>query len=389
VIRSLTVGLIVSDPDFRETLAASFRSLAVQVAFAVSDPAAEVNKLANTNPDVLVLDFGRPGAVALMAELQRAPNAPAVIAAHQNGDPNLILTALRAGAREFVYSPVNERALADVLDKIAAERMLQDARRHKSITVGFISASGGCGATVLACHVAAELRRILPVDVLAADFDVAAGLLGFWMRASGTYSVLDAAQNLDRLDLSLWKGIVNTVQPRLDVLRAPGEAPISELPGPRRFVEVLRFARAGYHWVIVDLGIGLGSMQVQLLPELDTVCLVSTADVTSLYHAKRILRRLDEFEISRERRKIVITRTRKDAPPDLQDLEKLLGAPVDIVLPDDPREITDAHADNRLVSRKSDLGKRMSQLAARFAGKEEEPPKPSKFSLFRFRAEAT
>jgi pilus assembly protein CpaE len=389
VIRALTVGIVVADPDFREALASSFRRLAVQVAFAVADPVAEVNKLENTNPDVLVLDFGRPGAVALMAELKRVPNPPAVIAAHLKGDPNIILIALRAGAREFIYSPVNERALAEVIDKIAGERMLQEARRHKSTAVGFVSASGGCGATMLACHVAAELRRLLPVDVLAADFDVAAGLLGFWMRAAGPYSVLDAVQNLSRLDLSLWKGIVNTVQPRLDVLRAPGEAPVSELPGPRRFAEVLSFARAGYHWVVVDLGIGLGPMQVQLLPELEAVCLVSTPDVTSLYHAKRILRRLDEFKVGRDRRKIVIARARKDETLDMQDLEKLLGAPVDMVLPEDPREIAAAHADNRLVSAKSDLGKRMSQLAARFAGKEADPPKPSKFSLFRSRAEAT
>ena len=389
MIRTLTVGLVVDDADFRDALAACFRRLAVQVAFAVSDPVAEVHKLENTNPDILVLDFGRPGAVALMAQLRRVPNPPDVIAAHQTGDSSIILSALRAGAREFVYSPVNERALSDILDKIAEERNLQDARRRRSTAVGFISASGACGATMLASHVACELRRIVPVDVLAADFDIAAGLLGFWLRASGPYSMLDAAQNLSRLDLSLWKGIVNTVQPRLDVLCAPAEAPMSELPGPRRFVEVLRFARAGYHWVIVDLGIGLGPVQVQLLPELQTVCLVSTADVTSIYHAKRILRRLDELEIRKDHRKIVITRARKDAVLNSKDLEKLLGSPIDLLLPEDPREIAEAHADNRLVSPHSELGKRMSQFAARLTGNEAELPKPSRFSLFRARAEAT
>jgi len=61
-------------------------------------------------------------------------------------------------------------------------------------TIGLLSAQGGCGATMIACHLAAELRRITTASVLAADFDPTSGMLGFWLRADPSRSVLDVAK---------------------------------------------------------------------------------------------------------------------------------------------------------------------------------------------------
>ncbi|HEX8985572.1 MAG TPA: hypothetical protein VF767_09075 [Bryobacteraceae bacterium] len=386
--RALTAGLVIGDPEFREAVAAALRRLKVQIVFAVADAAAEPHKVERTSPDVLILDFGRPGAHGVMLELKNLQTPPAVIGAHEKGDPDVILWALRAGAREFIYPPVGEQVLANALDAIARERMLDERRRKCGKAIGFMSASGGCGATVLACHVAAELRRLLDGEVLAADFDVAGGLAAFWLRATGPYSVLDAAGNLGRLDPSYWKAVVSTVEPRLDVLSAPAEIPLSELPEARRFTEVLRFGRGGYDWVVADLGIGMGPLAAALLPELESVYLVATPDVTSLYHTRRVLRSMAELEVKREAIHIVIGRARKNQVAlDPQEIGRALTYPVEMVLPEDHAEMAEAHAAGRLITPRSELGKRMRLLAAGIAGKPPDAPRGLKFPYLRFRTQ--
>ncbi len=384
----VSIGIVIADPSFRETVTACIREAGAEILFAIGGTPEETRTLRGSRPDVLVLDFGQPSAHAVMEELKHSDQPPAVIAAHTVGDPEIILGALRAGAREFLYPPINQQRLEHALSTVAAERLKQLARQQSGKTVGFLSAGGNCGATMLACHVAAELRRLTEGPVLIADLDVAAGTAGFSMRATGSYSVVDAASNLSRLDRSYWNGVVTTVQPRLDVLAAPAEIPTGLLPEPRRFAEVVRFARGLYPWTIADLGSGFSPILQAALPQLGSLYLVTTPDVTALYQVQRLLRAVLNLGYPQEQVKLAVGRIRKDQPLAVPDIERLIGLSADAVLPEDASEVADAHSDGRLVSPKCDLGRRMLALAARLAGQSPlEPPRPSKFSLFRFRTQ--
>lgn len=386
--RNLTIGVIVSDPDFRDTIIARLQRMNVRIVFAVSDASVEASKIENTNPDVLILDFSNRGAHAVMAELKRIYQPPAVIGAHLAAEPDVILGALRAGAREFIYPPLNETALEQVLNSIATERATQEARSRAGKAIGFISANGGSGATLLASHVAAELRRITEGETLAADFDLSGGMVGFWLKANGSYSALDAAHNLNRLDVSFWQGLVTKVAPRLDVLNAPAVIPLAELPGPRRFADVLRFARANYPWIIADLGVGLNPISAGLLPDLDTIYVVSTPEVASLYQTRRIVRTIVQAGIRAEAVKTILSRVRKgQAVIASQDLQRVTGVALEMTLPDEPLEISDAQADNRLVSPRSNLGRHIAELAGRVAGKERVEVRAPRSSIFNFLAQ--
>jgi pilus assembly protein CpaE len=389
VTRALSVGIVIADPSFRETVTTAIRAAGAEVLFAIGGAPQETRTLRAARPDVLVLDFGQPSAHAVMEELNSTDHPPGVIAAHTSGDPEIILGALRAGAREFLYPPLNQQRLEHALEAVAAERLKQQARQEAGKTVGFLSAGGNCGATMLACHVAAELRRLTEGGgVLIADLDLGAGTAGFSMRATSSYSAVDAAANLPRLDRSYWNGIVTTVQPRLDVLAAPAEIPTGLLPEPRRFADVIRFARGLYPWSVVDLGNGFSPLLQAVMPELESLYIVTTADVTSLYQMQRIMRAVLNLGGAQDLVKLAIGRVRKDQPLSAADIERLLGATAEAVLPEDISEVAEAHSDGRLISPKCELGRRMLALAARLTGQPPlEPTRPSKFSLFRFRTQ--
>lgn len=138
---------------------------------------------------------------------------------------------------------------------------------------------------------------------------------------------------------------------------------------------MLRFARTHYEWVVADLGAGLTPSALRLLGELDTLFVVSTAEVAALFQARRILGRLVTLGFPQERVRLVLNRLHKQQQVRPGEVEKALGWQIDAVLPNDLERIEEAQGEGRLLSPKSELGKCISELAARTLGQapEEKP----------------
>ncbi len=382
----ISAGIVVTDPDFRKQIVDCLKSLGVRIEFAVGETAGQGHQMAATNPDLLVLDFSQPGMLPVMAEIRSLEAPVAVIAVHHLGEADAILSALRSGAREFLWPPLNEKSLRTAVQAIEAEKMQRDERRRAATTVGFLAAAGGCGATTIACHLAADLRRSGAGQVGVLDFDLAAGMAGFWFGAAANYSVLDAVHHLGRMDTSLWKGLVSAVQPQLDVLAAPAESPLGGLPGARDFAGVLSYARCQYDWIVADLGASLTSLSVALIEGVNSVYVVSTPDVSSLLQTRRIVQRLVQLDCPKDKLKVLVSRVQKGQLVYPDDLRNMIGLPVEAVFPSDSQEIAEAHSSGRLMAPKSDFGKRIAQLSAKLTGKTSET-KPSRFSMFGMRAQ--
>ena len=384
----ISAGIIVTDPDFRKQIVDCLKGLGVRIEFAVEGIAGQAHQTAATNPDLLVLDFSQSGMPGVMTAIKSLEAPVAVIAVHHLGEAEAILTALRLGAREFLWPPLNQKALASAVRSIEAQKAQRDARRQATTAVGFLAAAGGCGATTIACHVAADLRRSGAGQIGLLDFDLAAGMAGFWFGAAGTsYSVLDAVHNLGRMDTSLWKGLVSAVQPQLDVLTAPAEIPLGGLPGAHDFAGALRYARCQYDWIVADLGANLTSLSAALIEDLNSVYVVTTPDVSSLLQTRRIVQRLVQLDCPKEKLKVLVNRVQKGQVVYPDDLKSMIGVPVEAVFPSDSPEISEAHASGRLMAPKSDFGRRIAQFSAQLTGKTAEEAKPPRFSMFRLRSQ--
>jgi pilus assembly protein CpaE len=383
----ISAGVIVTDSAFRNVIVDCLQKLDVRVEFAVADTAGQAHHLESTNPDLLVLDFSRPGMPSIMAEIKSLEAPVAVIAVHQLGEADAILAALRLGAREFLWPPLNENAVRNVVRAIEDEKRQRETRRQAASTIGFLAAAGGCGATTLASHVAAELRRSGAGQIGLLDFDLAAGMSTLWFGVTPNYSVLDAVHNMSRMDTSLWKGMATAVQPQLDVLAAPAEIPLGGLPGVAGFGGALRYARCQYDWVVADLGAHLTPLSVALVENLDTLYLVATPEVASLLQTRRIAQRLIQLEYPKDKLRVLMSRVQKGQTVDAAELKTMIGLPIDAVFPSDSAEIAEAHAAGRLVAPRSEFGHRIAQFVSGLTGKPIEERRPSRFSLFGLRAQ--
>ncbi|HZS56272.1 MAG TPA: AAA family ATPase [Bryobacteraceae bacterium] len=338
-----------------------------------------LDRISKTKPEILLLDLSSVPSELNIAMRQLRYHAPRirVVALHTIADPQIILSAMRAGANEFLHIP-----LADTLEP-ALQRMFSASENeavkptHGKI-IGFLSAKGGCGATTLACHVASELQTVTQKSVLLADFDFTSGMVGFLMKTPSSYSVLDAIKNLSRLDQSLWKALIVERKPGLSVMPAPANYTRWDHPDENRLQQVLQFMRTQDDWIVLDLGRSLNSIATAVLDEIDQLFLVSTLEVAALHGLKSIVHGLFEHG---EKLQLLLNRTPKMMDISTQELEKILGRSLYAALPNEYLGLYQSYSSGSLIDSSSRLGQQFALLASKIAGVTPVKTK-KKFALF-------
>jgi pilus assembly protein CpaE len=381
----ITAGLIVESKELWEELKAALAPLPIRLAFEASEVPQDwgpfLERLDRVQPDVILLEVTRlrEPLEEIVKRLRSTSAQPVVFALHTSAHPEAILTALRAGVSEYLYPPVAE-PLNAALERLSQskEKAGRSSLRGGKV-IAFLSAKGGCGATTIACHVAAEMARQGVGKILLADLDLQSGMVGFLMKTSPAYSMADAVNNLQRLDQSYWRGLVSNGIPNLEIINAPTAPAAKQLPAGH-VKQVVAFARTQYDWTLLDLGRNVNPATLSILDMVDTTYLVTTPEVPALHQAKQIVQILLDAGYSRSHLRLVLNRTSKRSDVTFDELESMLGVPVFATVGNDFDVLYEAFSEGRLVSDSSVPGADFARLAGKIAGMPE--PKKKRFSLF-------
>lgn len=366
----LTAAFIVANRTLWEQAHACIRNLPVRIAVEQNEPAdAEVllDRIERHRVDVVLVETGR---VSLPLEefvrrLKNMATPPSVFVLHPDAAPELILEALRAGANEYLYPPLSD-TLKDAFERLTVNRSRGGPNGSGGLgkVYGFLSARGGCGATTFTIHVATDLAKQLKQQMLVADFDFEAGLLRFLMKSKNPYSVRDALDNLHRLDLSLWKGLVSSHPNNVDFIPAPEELAAKRHPGREEVTHLMRFIRSLYPVTVVDFGRSVNIPALDSLPELDALYLVTTPDPGTLAHARRAIQMVEEREFPHTRLKVLLNRVPERTEPDRKSIEDFLRVPCAAIFRNSFMDLYDAYSEGHLLDQGSVLGKEMRKLAS-------------------------
>ncbi len=260
-------------------------------------------------------------------DTQRAINAIELIRAttqqidiFANGEltqPTTIVASMRAGACEYLDNAAGAGALLEALTRFSSTRTRSRGGAGKARIFTFLSAKGGAGATTAAVNTALALQQSHG-DVVLVDF-APIGHAALHLNLRPQFSVLDALQNLHRLDVSLLDGLMTTTKQGLHLLAGP-QQPYQSLPTPSELARLFDLLVNHYRFVIIDASSRLDST-TRLLSDLsNAVLLVAQTDVVSLWSAGRIHAFLEEGT-GRNRLRVVLNRHKKIPGFTDQDVE--------------------------------------------------------------------
>src|SRR5580698_3374348 len=174
------IGLVLETPALRSEIMSAMAEAgaATLFEFAAAAPSFEVaNAVDRDKPDLLFVELSHTSkpAAEWIGDVRRGEDKPLIVAVHSAADPAEMISALRAGASEFLCLPIKP-AIYDAMERIST---LLESRRHSMVErgkiAGVLSAKGGCGATSVACHLGAALvaakSNAASTRVLVADLD--------------------------------------------------------------------------------------------------------------------------------------------------------------------------------------------------------------------------
>lgn len=343
-----------------------------------------LQRISAERPEILLVELNalRSDITTSLRAVKKAGVQTRIVALHTSDDPQLILAALRAGANEFVHPPFAE-TLSAALQRVIDLHSEEGAPEKRGKVIGLLSAKGGCGATTLACHIAADLKRQTEKRVLLADLDLTSGMVGFLMKVASNYSVLDAVSNLSRLDESLWRALVTEWKPGIDVIAGPEDFSHESAPSRDDLRQVIRFMRTQHDWVVLDLGRSLNETAAALFSELDELLLVSVLEVSALHGLKSIVHKLRDRNEDLSKIEVVLNRTPKMMDITQDELQKVLGRPLYAMLPNDYPSLYQAYSGGNLLPPNNRLAQQFSMLTKKLASIHTAPKPKKKFSLFR------
>src|SRR5260370_2118477 len=206
----LSVAIFATDNDQRAVLQVLVDGTSVArtvcsnetMPLAANDPV--IRRTQAFAPDVVLVDIATDGMTSALRAVellhQELPDA-AVFAVGPMTQPQLIVSAMRAGVREYIERPTTTTDLLEAFVRLTATRRKpgRESSRGKVFTI--VNAKGGSGSTTVAVNLALALQSVHQSTALV---DLAPlGHCALHLNLKPTFTVSDAVTNLHRLDSSL------------------------------------------------------------------------------------------------------------------------------------------------------------------------------------------
>jgi pilus assembly protein CpaE len=211
-------------------------------------------------------------------------------------------------------------------------------------------------------NLATAIRTASRQPTLLMDLHLAHGDASVFFGVEPRFSVLDALENLQRLDETYLKGLVMPTKAGPDVLGSSNRALQGSVEA-MRVRSLLEFASTAYRYVVLDCPRADATM-VEAIDAASTIVVVANQELATLRSASRIANDL-RMRCGAERVKLAINRF--DPLSDIRqaDVERVLGGQVSYVFPSDYR--TAVAALNRGEPLQVGTGTRLSHAFEEFA----------------------
>ena len=336
--------------------------------------------VAQTNPDIgfVALDGNPERALELVASLAKSAPACAILVTSSSTDGNLILRAMRAGAKEFLTQPLKPEDLAAALQRVSSQRVGGASGSGRGCKmVALTGATGGVGTTSLAVNLGCALAADPANSVVLLDLDLCLGDADVFLDTIPEYTLSDVAQNVGRLDLTLLKRSLTKHDSGLYLLPRPVQMEDARLITNDELTRVLGLLKASFTHIIVDTSKGFNSLDMQVLAEADVVLLVTQLDLPCLRNVVRLMASFKESGKFDDKVKIVVNRAGYETGQiSLRKAQETIGRDIYWQIPNDYRVMVEVRNNGVPLMQQAPraaITQSINQLAAALSGKADEP----------------
>ncbi|HZL87414.1 MAG TPA: AAA family ATPase [Pirellulaceae bacterium] len=337
--------------------------------------------VAQTTPDigVVCIDSNVDKAIKLMETIRDKTPECNLLVVSGSSDGQVILRAMRAGAKEFLTQPLRVEDMVSAIHRIGATKFGGDRGGGRSCQVIAIAgATGGVGTTSVAvnlgCILAAEQRN----SVVLVDLDLSLGDADVFLDAIPDYTIVDVAQNIARLDIQLLKKSLTKHSSGLYLLPRPVQLQDISLVTPDDFGRVISLFKATFTHLILDLSKSYSPLDFVALKTAHHALLVTQLDLTCLRNVVRLMMSFNEIEGLKDNLKILVNRVGLDAGQiSLKKAQETMGREIFWQIPNDYKTMVEVRNNGvPLIEHAPRAGITQAFVSLAEALQKDEGPKP-------------
>ena len=281
-------------------------------------------------PALVILDMRDHAALPpTVGMLRRQHPSTGVVIVAASLEPALMLEAMRAGVTEFLTAPVTAPDLTAAVHRVTTSI----APTTTGEVFAFLGAKGGVGTTTVATNVATALSQLASGSTILIDLHLAYGDAAVYLGTEPRFSVIDALENVHRLDKAFLSGLVGHAKAGLSLLASSDRA--SATPVDSTSVRTLIEAAARhYRYVILD--VPRSDVMIDALEPSTRIVIVANQELAAVRAATRLSAAIRQ-RYGKERLAVVVSRYDIQAEIGQSDVERVLGTPVAHTFPSNYR----------------------------------------------------
>jgi len=246
-------------------------------------------------------------------------------------DANLLMEAMHLGVKEFIPLPVSEEKFGAAVERVASQHGM--GKRAKLIHV--VPTIGGCGATTVACNVAAALAKHGKTALV--DLDLMRGGVGGYFDIRPRYTIADVMDSADKVDRQLLDNALTVHQHSGVAVLARPELPEDTQrinhAGLQRLLGVLSRM---FDYVVVDSMMSIAPLYSAVLQDATINLVVMQLNVPSAKNAERFVGAVRRMGIEASKIQIVVNRfVKKGWDIEPEEVERALGLKIAWSVPND------------------------------------------------------
>ena len=321
-----------------------------------------------SQPNILLVDVrGGHRVPSELAALTRQHPSTKVVLLASALDPALMLEGMRAGVNEYIAEPLQQAEFDAAITRLLGQR----TQVKGGPVFAFVGAKGGVGTTTTAVNVATVLTKLSKSPTLLVDLHLAYGDAAVFLGADARFSLLDALENMHRLDAEFLKSLVVKTASGLELL-ASADRPANRVIDMRQLGSVVQLAASQYAYTVLDVP----RSDLTVLDNLDRVTnlvVVANQELATVRNAGRMAAAL-RSRYPNTKVSTVINRRDDKAEIGQRDVEKAVGGSIAHQFPSDYRRALMAMHKGRplALDNHNPLSASLTALARELAGVEKE-----------------
>ena len=259
--------------------------------------------------------------------------------------PEAVRSALRAGANEVLFMPLESLDLARALLKFSQTYPFGASSHEGKAAYALVSVSGGVGVSSLTVALALALRRLTQKQVALVDLGLQASSLAAILDVESVHSIAELADPTSSVDSIRLESATCKHASGIYLLSAPARIEDGEMISPGTIEATIGVMLQLFDFVLIDCGHHVNEGSVVAWERVGNVLYVLDQSITAVRAARRFLDLFDRLNLKHVSLDLLLNHYRPAHAVSLEKIQDALHRPVAFCVPHDQAALTAAETE--------------------------------------------